>query len=69
MEKYKGVEEYKDFNGLLSLDLKKNEHFILLEVESTEGGNLTIVSNLEKQSNSPSIDKYSYQLYHLSEKQ
>ena len=69
LEKYKGVEEYKDFNGLLSLDLKKNEHFILLEVESTEGGNLTIVSNLEKQSNSPSIDKYSYQLYHLSEKQ
>ena len=63
------INETKNFNGLLSFDLKKNEHFILIEVESTDGGNLTIISNIDKQSNSPSIDKYSYQLYHLSENQ
>ena len=64
-------EDIKSNNGLLSLDLKLDDHFILIVVESTEDENLTIVSNFYNESNSSSIDIdiYSYQLYHLSENQ
>jgi hypothetical protein len=63
--------DIESFNGLLSLDLKLDDHFILIVVESTEDENLTIVTNFYNESNSSSIDIdiYSYQLYHLSENQ
>ena len=61
--------EIQSFNGLLNFDLKKNENFILIRVKSKEEANLTILSNVYKQSNSTSINIYSYQLYHLSDKQ
>ena len=62
--------EIRSFNGLLSLDLKKNKDFILIEVKSNEEEkNLTIVSNFYNQANPQYIDKYSYQLFYLSEKQ
>ena len=62
--------EIRSSNGLLSLDLKMNKEFILIEVKSNEEEkNLTIVSNFYNQTNSPYIDKYSYQLFYLSEKQ
>ena len=58
------TEDIKSFNGLLSLDLNKDEHFILIEVNSTEEDNLTVVSNFYYESNTSSIDidLYSYQL-------
>ena len=60
------VREIENFNGHLRLDLKKNERFILIEVELKENENFSIISNFYNQSNFPSIDIYSYQLYHLS---
>ena len=62
-------EEIQSFNGLLSHNLKMNKDFILIIVESSEVKSLTIASNFYYQFNSLSFDIYSYQLYHLSEKQ
>ena len=62
--------EFQSINGLLSLDLNMSEHFILIALKSNEENNLTIVPSIfYKQSISSSIDIYSYQLYHLPEKQ
>jgi len=62
--------EFQSINGLLSLDLNMSEHFILIALKSNEEKNLTIVPSIfYKQSISSSIDIYSYQLYHLPEKQ
>ena len=62
--------EIPNFNGLLNLDLKINEYFILIVVESDKEED-NIVSNFKNQSNSPSIDIdiYSFQLYYLSKNQ
>ena len=61
------VKEIESFNGHLILNLKKKERFILILVESNLDKNFKIISNFYNQSNFPSIDIYSYQLYHLSE--
>ena len=63
------IKEIESFNGYLSLDLKANEHFVLVEIESNaiENKYLTIITSFYSQSNSSSIDIYSYQLYYLSE--
>ena len=65
----KEIKDIISYNGHLSLDLKTNEKFFLIVIESnsTEEENLSIVSNFYNLSNSPSIDIYSYQLYYLSE--
>ena len=65
----KEIKDIINYNGHLSLDLKTNEKFFLIVIESnsTEEENLSIVSNFYNLSNSPSIDIYSYQLYYLSE--
>jgi hypothetical protein len=63
------VKEIESFNGHLSLDLKTNEHFVLVEIESNsiETLYLTIILGFYSQPNFSSINLYSYQLYHLSE--
>ena len=63
------VKEIESFNGHLSLDLKTNEHFFLIDIESNsiEIKYLTIISEFYSQPNFSSINLYSYQLYHLSE--
>ena len=66
----KEVKEIESFNGHLSLDLKTNEKFVLIDIESNsiENKYLTIISSFYSQHNfSLSINLYSYQHYHLSE--
>jgi len=61
------TKEIENFNGYLSLILKKK--FILVEIEtnSTENEILTVMIFSFNQPNFSSINIYSYQLYHLSE--
>jgi hypothetical protein len=63
------IQRIQKFNGFLSLDLKIKEHFILIVVEPNKEENFIFVSNFYNSSISSFIDIYSYQLYHLSEKQ
>ena len=59
----------KKFNSYLSPNLKTNEDFILILIESNskEEENLIIISRLYSQINPLYIGIYSYQLFHLSE--
>jgi len=63
------INETESLNGRLSLDIKTNEPFILIEIKSNSKENeiLTILSSFCTQNNFSSIDIYSYQLFHLSE--
>ena len=69
LENLNEAKEEKKFNSYLSLNLKAIEDFalILIESNSNEEENLTIISRLYNQINPLYIDIYSYQLFHLSE--
>ena len=69
LDQLKEIKNIQSFNNFIILDLKMKEHFILIEVKPNEEENFTFISNFYNPSNSSSIDIYSYQLYHLSEKQ
>ena len=62
-----GTNYIGNFNGSLNLDFKKNETYALLEIESKENENLTVMTNVDDENNPSSINIYSYQLYHLLE--
>ena len=59
----------KKFNSYLNPNLKTNEDFILILIESNskEEENLIIISRLYSQTNTLYIDIYSYQLFYFSE--
>ena len=67
LKEIKEIGSYKDY---LSFDLESNDSFVLIIIEtnSTENKYMTVVSSLYNQTNSPFINIYSYQLYHLSAK-
>ena len=67
LKEIKEIGSYKDY---LSFDLKSNDSFvlILIETNSTENKYLTVFSSLYNLRNSPFINLYSYQLYNLTEK-
>jgi len=67
LREIKEIGSYKDY---LSFDLKSNDSFVLIIIEtnSTENKYLSLFSSLYNETYSPFINIYSYQLYHLSEK-
>ena len=71
LDNLKEVKKIESFNSHLILDLKTNENFALIVIESNsnESKYLTILSRFYNQANSSNIDIYSNQLYHLSEKE
>jgi len=63
------IKELESSNGLLNLNLKKFDNFVLVEIESNseEDEIITIISSFYNQPDSSFINIYSYQLYNLSE--
>ena len=54
------VKEIGSFKDYLSFDLKSKDSFVLIIIET---------NSTENKTNSPSVDIYSYQIYHLTEKE
>jgi len=66
---FEELREVNSSNGLLNLDLKRNENYALIEIKSNskENENLTIVSSFNNEQNLTSINIYFKGCIHLEE--